>query len=358
MLLAMKRHLDLAGKSLAGAGLTGIVAYVVGTATQHAWPVWPYWLFGGMVAAGGIAYSIGQRQPAPQTAEAIEAPEDEPADALPPPIFTGRWRHTLNGGEVPGLMMVRHKGFSHPGYMRPSSESRPQSVRFGMIVACDPLGPSPTTSALRDRFLGFLSSQPVSDLVNALTYVGDDLAWMSYASNGRFHNEAVLVSGADQAQAPVASAMMNLHEPGLAHYGHDPRTAELVLHIEPREKDGGAAPPTTLKAWRDALLLALDVPRAFARFLDQDLGLTTHGEPPAQLGMELSAQRSITELVDTGGLPTVAGSWQSSSFLSYVVADHDGAEPADATVEMLRSICDHALHLHGYEDELDKLRGK
>ncbi len=36
--MAMKRHLDLAGKSLAGAGLTGRLLYVVGTATQRSWP--------------------------------------------------------------------------------------------------------------------------------------------------------------------------------------------------------------------------------------------------------------------------------------------------------------------------------
>lgn len=355
MLVSMRRQLDLAGKSLAGMGLTGIVGYVIATAPQHVWPVWPYWLFGGMVVAGGVAYVIGQRQPASQTTEAIEAPE-ESGDAVPAPIFTGSWRHTLNGGEVPGLLMVRHKGFSHPGYMRPASDKRPPSVRFGVIVACEPLGQSPTTSGLRDCFLNFLASQPVSDLVSALTYVGDGLTWMSYASSGRFHNEAVLVSGADQADAPVVSAMMNLHEPGLAHYGHDQRTAELVLHVEPRDKDGSVAPPAGLQAWRDTLLQALDMPRAFAHFLNQDLGLTAYGEPAAQFGMELSAQHSITELIDAGGLPTVAGSWQSNSFLSYVVAEHDGAEPADAALEMLRGICDHALHLHDYEGELDKLR--
>ena len=353
----MKRQLDLAGKGLAGAGLTGIVTYVVGTAAQHSWPVWPYWLFGGMVVVGGVAYFIGQTQPAPPATEPVEAPGVEPAELPPVPLFTGRWRHTLNGNEVPGLMMITHKGFSHPGYMRPPSEAQRPFVRIGMLIACDPLGPSPTTSALRNRLLGFLASQPVADLISALSYTGDGLSWMSYASNGRFHNEAVLVSGADQAEAPVASVMLNLHEPGLAHYGHDPRTAEFVLHIEPRGEDGSVASSAGFKIWHEALVTALDVPRAFARFLRQDIGLATYGEPPAQLGFEIRAHRSIAELVDAAGLPVVTGSRQSNSFLGYMVAQLEGSEPEEAAVEMLRGICDHALHLHGYEDSLDKLRG-
>lgn len=36
--MTMKGHLDLIGKSLAGAGLTGVVLYIVATATQHSWP--------------------------------------------------------------------------------------------------------------------------------------------------------------------------------------------------------------------------------------------------------------------------------------------------------------------------------
>lgn len=358
MLMPMKRQLDLAGKGLAGTGLTGIVGYVIATAPLHSSPVWPYWLFGGMVVTGAAAYLVGQGQPEPQAAETVEAPEPEPAETLPAPLCTGRWRHTLSGHEVPSLMMITHKGFSHPGYMRPSSEDRPPFVRFGVLVACDPLGPSPTTSALRDRFLSFLASPPVADLVNAVSYVSDDLSWMNYGSNGRFYNEAVLVRGADQAEAPVASVMLNLHEPGLAQYGHDSRTAELVFHIEPRDKDGGVAPAAEFKAWYEALILALDLPRAFARFLEQDVELATHGEPPAQLGLELRGRRDIAELVDASGLPQVAGSWRSNSFLGYMVAEHDGNRPGAASVEMLRSICDHALHLHGYEDALDRLNSK
>jgi hypothetical protein len=133
--------------------VTGIVGYAVATAPQHAWPVWPYGLFGGMMIAGGVAYFMGQQQPASQSAEAIEAAGEEPAGALPAPIFTGRRRHTLNGHEVPGLMMITHKGFSHDGYMRPSSEDRPPSARFGVLVACEPLSPTLTASALPQQSL-------------------------------------------------------------------------------------------------------------------------------------------------------------------------------------------------------------
>jgi hypothetical protein len=57
--MAMKRTLDMAGKGLAGAGLTGIVLYVVGTATQHSWPLWPYGIFSGMLVVGGGSSSSG-----------------------------------------------------------------------------------------------------------------------------------------------------------------------------------------------------------------------------------------------------------------------------------------------------------
>lgn len=63
--MAMKRHLVLAGQSLAAAGLTGVVLYVVGTATQRSWPFWPYWIFGGMLVAGGVLYFAGQSRPEP-----------------------------------------------------------------------------------------------------------------------------------------------------------------------------------------------------------------------------------------------------------------------------------------------------
>lgn len=351
----MKQNLSLAGKSLAGAGLTGNVLYVVGTATQHSWPFWPYWVFTAMLLAGAILYLLAQRRPAAATQGAPAAAAS--TGSRPGQPFTSLWRHTTNGNEAPNLMMITQKSFSHPGYMRPQSEDIPPSVRIGMIVTCDPLGPEPTTSDLRDNFLSFLRRPPVWNLIKSMTYVGDDLAWRSYAGNGRLNNQAVLTSREDQKEAPVASAMMILNEPGIRRYGHDPQTAELILHIEPRGEDGKPAPPANFQAWHDSLVRTLAVPKAFAQFLGQEVGVTTYNDPAAQIGMQLNTYQSIRELIDCGRLQPVTGSWPSNSFMSYMIADPAGKQATEVAVDWLTRICDHALYLrNGYETELDKLR--
>jgi len=351
MLLAMKRHLELAGKSLASAGLLGIVSYVIATATQRSWPFWPYWIFIGMLLLGGVLYFLGQSRPTPDAT----VTEDEGSQSAP--AFTDLWRHTPNGAEAPGLMMITRKGFSHPGYMTQPPE-KPPAVRIGMLVTCDPLGEKPSTSDLRDKFLAFLSRSPITELIPGLTYVGDDLSWRSYASNGRINNEAILTASDDQTDAPVISALMILNEAGLPRYGHDSRVAELVLHVEPRDKVGQPAPAADFKAWHESFVRALAVPSAFAQFLSQDVGIETYGDPPTQFGVQLTAYRSITQLVDPGGLPTVAGSQPSNWFLGFMIAERDGKGAGDVAVDLLTRVCDHALHLHGYEVELAKLRGE
>lgn len=288
--MAMKGHLDLIGKSLAGAGLTGIVLYIVATATQHSWP---YLIFIGMLLLGGLIYFLSQRSAKPKAVEAENADQDQ--QAQPDPAFIERWRHTSNGAEAPGLMMINHKGFSHPGYLRQSSDNKPPFVRIGVLVACDPLGERPTTSELRERFLAFLDRSPVSELIHGLTYVADDLSWRSYASNGRINNEAILSASDDQNEAPGASAMMILNEAGLHRYGHDGRVAELVLHIEPREKDGSPAQAMPFKTWYEFTLQMLGAAGAFAQYLAEDVGVATYDDPPSQVGVELTAQRSLKQ---------------------------------------------------------------
>src|SRR2546429_4118429 len=123
----MKRHLATAGKGLAGAGLTGAVAYLVTTATVHQRPVWPYWILLAMVAAGLLLYLLGERVRSGQAGgtgqdDAAAAPlEDDAAPEQPPrqpgPAVIDRWRSTNDGFEVPALMPPRgHSMSSHPPY--------------------------------------------------------------------------------------------------------------------------------------------------------------------------------------------------------------------------------------------------
>ena len=58
----MKRDLVVAGKGLAGAGLTGAVLYLVATASTHVRLLWPYGIFLAMVLVGVVLYLTGQER--------------------------------------------------------------------------------------------------------------------------------------------------------------------------------------------------------------------------------------------------------------------------------------------------------
>lgn len=59
-----------------------------------------------------------------------------------------------------------------------------------------------------------------------------------------------------------------------------------------------------------------------------------------------------TALVDTTSFAKVRGSVAMPHFPSYFIAERGGRRPEQAAVHMLKSWCDHALHLDGYEGEL------
>jgi hypothetical protein len=269
----------------------------------------------------------------------------------PGAAITDRWRHTSDGSEVPALMRIAHKAFSHHGYMRASPDT-PPSLRIGTLVSCDPLGPTPTTSELRSRFLAFLTQYAILDLVSVLSHIDHDVKWRSLAGNGRLMLEAAMMAE-DQEQAPVASAMLLLPEAGRSSYGGDPRCAEFVLHIEPRTPDGTPAAAISLVQWRDRFTRALAIPQALAHFLTRDLSLATSADPPAQLGLWLNTPDKMTELVDIENLNTLPGSAQANWFIGYAVADPEGASPTTTATDLLGQMCDFTLHLDGWESVID-----
>lgn len=73
--------------------------------------------------------------------------------------------------------------------------------------------------------------------------------------------------------------------------------------------------------------------------------------PPAQVGVWLKA-KNITELVDIHGLRPVRGSVISNQFTGWAVADPNGKDPAGTSLDWLTEMCDHTLHLDGYEPVL------
>jgi hypothetical protein len=271
-----------------------------------------------------------------------------------PPV-TDRWRHTTDGFEVPELMRITHKGMSHPGYAGRTQGAKPPSVRVGMLVACGPLGPKPSTSELRSHFLSFLSWAPVTELITSLSPSAARITWAPWGGQGRMNFEAVLADGGEE-DAPVASALLLLPQEGARAYGGDSRFAELVLDIEPRGPEGYPAPPANLAAWHARLSQILALPAQLGGFLTDELSLATFDDPPAQVGVWLTTQRSMTELVDVEQLRTLPGAMPSNQFIGWALADPNGGEADDVAVDWLTSMCDNALHLDGYEAVLDPMR--
>jgi hypothetical protein len=361
----MNRHLATAGKGLAGAGLTGVVLYLVSTATVHQRPFWPYWILLAMVAAGLILYLLGERTRPRQAGGADEenadaAPPDEldSAQEQPAPragaVITDRWRSTHDGFEVPALMHhLRDPITSHPAYTRRLAQdgNAPPSIRIGVLVACDSLGALPTTSAIRTAFLAFLNGRSVSALISELTHPGSGTEWKSWGANGRNTFTAIL-AGDDEDATPVALAQLRPPVEGTSFAGRDSLMAELLLQVEPRTANGTLAPAVNLAAWHCRLVRALAIPGPFADFLTRELGLATSADPLAQTGIALDVSRAMTELVDTEDLEPVPGSSPSTWFMGWAVADPDG-EPARALArEWLTQMCDSTLNLNGYESVL------
>ncbi|SRR6266542_1977763 len=319
-------------------GAQGFVAY-------HRIPIVRARRFVGKDYGGGV-WGFGLRE-GEEVKNRRGAPEPEPA-------VTSCWRHTTNGFDVAGLMRIDHVGMSHPGYTRRQPQDRPPSMRVGILVACEPLGPAPPTTELRGRFMSLLVQQEVMELISRLGDIGKDARWRPWGGHGRINMEAALASE-NEDEAPVASALLLLPEVGMSAYGRDTRYAELVLDIELRDANGDPAPAMTLPVLHDRFVRALALPEALAGFLTQSLGLATADDPPSQAGVWLKTPRSMTEVVDTEGFKSLPGSPASNWFAGWAIAD-PGGQPAElAAVEMLRQMCDYTLHLDGYEPVLDSL---
>jgi hypothetical protein len=352
-----RRAMSLAGKGLAGCGLTGIVTHVAGSATQYSWPFWPYWVFIGVLAAGAVLYYVSQdRPPAPGRRKLLRRVA-RPDRAQAGYDVAARWRRIPVGAESSDLIRAVRRDFSRAGCLQSASGPRPPSVRLVIRLIVGPLGSTPTTADLRDNLLGFLRQSPVSRLLRSLTYTDGDLAWRLYDGDGRLRTEAVLADREHERQALVAVAVMTLSGDEALREGPGPQTAELVLHIEPRDDHGDPAPPAGFEAWYESLVRALAIPGAFAQFLRHEVDVMTYDDPPVQVAVQFQADHDLSELFDTGGIRPLPGSRPSGSFLGCMVAERGGQAPADAITDMLIRVCDHALHLeNGYEDALARLQ--
>lgn len=91
------------------------------------------------------------------------------------------------------------------------------------------------------------------------------------------------------------------------------------------------------------------MPRAFADFLDTDVGLATSNEPPAQLGVWLQSYQPLTVMVDIDGLQMLPGSSPSNQFIGWTFANPDGKSAAGAARDMIVQLCEYTLHLDDFE---------
>ena len=133
---------------------------------------------------------------------------------------------------------------------------------------------------------------------------------------------------------------------GTLRYLHDFASAVLILHFEPPAETANPPLPAGPAVWTDRLRQALDLPDALDGFLTDQLGLTTSADPPVVLGFRLDAPHDLAELIDVTDLHQLPGGQHERQAIGYLIADPDGAPPADA----VKRAIDHILR-YGLQSE-------
>ena len=279
--------------------------------------------------------------------ESVATPEPEAA-------LTDRWCHTSDGVKVPALSILQRKVMDHPGY-RGQSQDRGPSVRIGVLVGCQQIDTTFSGSVLRAKFVSFLNSPVMRELIGSLTHVALEATWTSLAGHGVQSLEAALTVGSNAMEGvPVASALF-LPPTGEPLYGRPERAAALVLYIEPRTAEGEVPPAAGLAAWHRNVTLTLAVPGAFADFLSKSLGLRTLRDPRAQFGIWLESHQQLTAMVDTENLRTLPGSFVSNHFTGWAYADPDGKSASQVARDLLVQMSEYSLHLDDFESALPEV---
>ena len=319
----------------------GLLAVICFAGAMRRWPV-P--LSGDRPHRGAAATPAGLEPPV--SAEAIEVG----------PVITDRWRQTSDGGQVPALMSLTHTALFHPGYGGRRPQDAPPSVKIGMLVACQPIDPTASGTGLRARFAAFLETEPVRNLIAALTDVTPGMSWKSLAGNGPRTLGAALTAGENALDGvPVAPALLLPPVAGESLYGRNGQSATLILYVEPRTAKGQVPPASGLSAWYERFALALAVPGAFAEFLARDLGLGTSDDPRAQLGVWLQSYQPLTTMIDTRELTALPGSSPSNWYSGWAFASPDGRPGKETAGDLLSQLCEYTLHLDDFERTLAEI---
>ena len=259
-----------------------------------------------------------------------------PAGDLPP-----------TGLAVPQARRDIDRNIDHPFYMRPA-DSVPPCVRVIALVPCGPLGDAPDSQELRDRFFAWLAQTPSMSLIGDLRPGQQEVTWKSWATPRRSNLRGDL-TGEDQAQVPVASAVLELPSDSMRLAGTDPRYAELILHVDLPATDF----PRGLPDWRRRIVQAMSMQGELERFL-QGLGLRLPGQPSAQVGVLLRGRHSLTEIVSPGNIPVLPASSAQivSEFIGLAIAVPDGRTAEETAGQMVLDLSERDLHLNGTQAEM------
>ena len=294
---------------------------------------------------------ISPELPAAPASMVVEPPTPEPQ-----PAFTSLWRSTTEGLEVPSATHAIRKNVYHPGFAKIGYTPEPARVVLATLMACGPIGDSPATTDLVDAFLALLSGPVVVKLTSMLTDVPGGMSWYSYGSNGRLTNNAILARSTSEEEVPIATAFLNLHDSTVTvQHFKDPRMAELGLIVYP-EALGVPFKTRRLEQWHGWFVQALKLPAFFSSFLTDEIQVPTYDDPTTAMGVMLHASKDLTQMIDVSGCRPSPGMPPSGELPMYLIADRAGKQAPDVALDALRVLCDHGLHVLGYEKELDELR--
>jgi hypothetical protein len=123
----------------------------------------------------------------------------------------------------------------------------------------------------------------------------------------------------------------------------DQRYVLLALHFEPPDTGKSPIPPAGPVAWTDHIPRALELPDAFARFLEGPLDLAPSGVLPIVLGFRLEAQRDMADLIDITGLRQLPAARHTGQAIGYFIGDRDGVSSANATTRMINDVLRYTL---------------
>ena len=315
------------------------------------------WLFVCVVTISGVSFVALIAAGVPSAQEWLKfraAERTQRALRRPVSSIWNKWRYTTDGFEAGQMSTTLRKSPAIPGAAMAGYEKWP-SVTVGIIVACESLGVLPETSDLRDGFIKLLDENSVSKIVACIVPDANELHWTSYSSNGRISNAAVFARENGDPLDARAWALLVLREGTVSPQGQTPQYGELLLHIDLRFESGAPAPPLSFASWHRMLIDIMSLAYKFANFLSDDLGVSIYNEPPTQVGICFNAPGNVDEIFDCEHLDRVAGSPQLRSYPCYLISTRSGVSESNAAWDLLRSVADHALHLHGYEVKIQGL---